>query len=182
MANIVPPGLLTLKNVKRKDQYRLRRTSWQRLGDALPEMPESEDGGGSWPRFATRPRRVSHSARAGKEAYYVQVAFQYVPPGVAHRRWTLRDDNHGHHHGVVRLAECPLYLELHWRKSAQDLSLPVGVFRLNLGELLRGGYIRHEPVGTPSPRVRVRVVREGDGSFYVQARSDVPRFFLAQIK
>ena len=39
---------------------------------------------------------------------------QDIPPGVARRRWTLRADNHGHHHNRVRLSECPLYLELRW--------------------------------------------------------------------
>ena len=104
---------------------------------------------------------------------------QDIPCGAAHRRWTLRADNHAHHHSIVSLSECPLYLELHWRPTAADAVRPVGVFRLDLDDLLRKGFIRHEPTGSHGSFVRVRVVRDDDGSFYVQTKRDEPRFLLA---
>lgn len=104
---------------------------------------------------------------------------QDIPRGAAHRRWTLRADNQAHHHGIVRLSESPLFLELHWRPTAVDAVRPVGVFRLDLNGLLRGGYIRYEPVGSHGSDVRVRIVRDDDGSFYVETKQDEPRLLLA---
>lgn len=91
-----------------------------------------------------------------------------IPPGAHVRKWTLRNDNNSHHHGVVKLKESPLYLEFSWRQSAADPVMWVGVFRLNLPGLLQGGYIRYEPVNSIGPKVRLRVVRAIDGKFYVQ--------------
>lgn len=106
-------------------------------------------------------------------------AVQDIPRGAAHRHWTLRADNHAHHHNIVSLSESPLFLELHWRPTAVDSARPVGVFRLDLDGLLRDGYIRHEPAGSHGSDVRVRVVRDDDGSFYVETKRDGPRLLLA---
>jgi hypothetical protein len=38
------------------------------------------------------------------------------------RRWTLREDNQSHYHGVVSLNESPLLLELLWRPMLQPRS------------------------------------------------------------
>ena len=105
-------------------------------------------------------------------------AVQVVPPSAAHRRWTLRADNHGHHHGRVNLSECPLYLELNWRRSADDPVRPVGVFRLDLVELLRARYIRSEPADSRGSDVRLRIVRYADDSFYVQVNRHGPGLLL----
>lgn len=99
--------------------------------------------------------------------------------GARIRRWTLRDDNNSHHHGVVRLSESPFYLELSWRRTAIDPAQRVGTFRLNLPDLLRGGYIRPDPADSLGTDVRLRIVRSDDGSFYVQANHDGPRVLLA---
>src|SRR5437773_744195 len=101
-----------------------------------------------------------------------------ISPGAMMRRWTLRADNHGHHHGIVRLSECPLYLELQWRPTAVDSVRPVGVFRLDLPDLLRQRYVRSEPVGSHGPAVRLRIVLADDGSFYVQTNKHGPRLLL----
>jgi len=101
-----------------------------------------------------------------------------IPSGAAHRRWTLRADNHGHHHSKVSLSECPLYLELNWRRSVDDSVQQVGVFRLNLAGLLREGYIRTEPINSRSLNVRLRIFRSDDGSFYVQTKRRGPQFLL----
>lgn len=104
---------------------------------------------------------------------------QDIPPGAARRRWTLRADNHGHYHGIVRRSECPLYLELDWRPTAVDSVRGVGVFRLNLTGLLRDRYIRPEPADSHGPNVRLRIIRADDGSFYVQTNEHGPRLLLA---
>ncbi|MGH9896809.1 MAG: hypothetical protein ACREA0_33380 [bacterium] len=95
-------------------------------------------------------------------------------PVAASRQWTLRDDNQGHHHGVVRLSESPLYLALSWKETAADPEQPVGVFRLDLRGLLEAGYIRHDPVGSSGDDVRLRVVRRADGTFWIQAKDAGP--------
>ncbi len=113
------------------------------------------------------------------ENHHLSEVVQDIPPGVARRRWTLRTDNHGHHHGIVRLSECPLYLELHWRPTVVDSVRRVGVFRLDLTSLLRDGYIRPEPADSHGPDVRLRIIQADDGSFYVQTNRNGPRLLLA---
>lgn len=107
-------------------------------------------------------------------------AVRDIPPGAARRCWTLRADNHGHHHGRVRLSECPLYLELQWRPTAEDTVQRVGVFRLDLTGLLRGGFIRPDPADSHGPDARLRIVRADDGNFYVQTNERGPRLLLAR--
>jgi hypothetical protein len=101
------------------------------------------------------------------------------PPGSHVRNWTLRNDNHGHHHGVVSLSESPLYLHLSWRRTAANAPHRVGTFRLNLSQLLQGGYVRADPADSSGTDVRLRIVRADDGRFYVQANDDGPRRLLA---
>jgi hypothetical protein len=57
-------------------------------------------------------------------------------PAEKPRRWTLREDNHSHHHGVVNLSESPLFLELWCRESLTDAPHLVGIFQLDLNGLL----------------------------------------------
>ena len=91
------------------------------------------------------------------------------------RRWTLREDNQSHYHGVVSLNESPLLLELLWRPNATAQVSRVGLFRLNLEKLLAGGYIRRDPVDSIHGNdVRVRFV-QANGRFYIQTRSGEPR-------
>jgi hypothetical protein len=101
-----------------------------------------------------------------------------APTGASVRNWTLRADNNAHHHGRVRLAESPLYLDLSWRPSATERVEHVGVFRLDLPGLLQGRFIRHDPAGSDGPEVRLRVVRTSDGRFYIQSRAAQPRVEL----
>lgn len=105
-------------------------------------------------------------------------AVDSTPSGAHIRRWTLRDDNHGHHHGVVSLSKSPLYLDPSWRRTASDPLKKVGTFRLDLAELLPDGYIRYDPLGSSGPHVRLRIVR-ADGHFYVQVNDLGPRVLLA---
>ena len=91
-----------------------------------------------------------------------------VPEGAAHRSWTLRTEL-GHHNCCVRLSESPLYLELSWRKTAKDPAHCVGIFRLELKELLRKRYIRPDPINDPdSEYVRVNIVLNDKNQFSLQ--------------
>jgi hypothetical protein len=97
-----------------------------------------------------------------------------VPPGAKVRRWTLREDNDAHYHGIVNLSESPLFIELWHRESAVEDPVPVGTFRLDLKKLLDRGFIRRESGGRAGS-VRLRIVRASDGVFYVQVNSKGPR-------
>src|SRR5262245_18872501 len=90
-----------------------------------------------------------------------------VPVVASHRRWTLRVDNHAHHHCVVRLGESPLYLELSWRATKTAPVKPVGLFRLDLYGLLRNGFVRPEGHETPPSLIRLRIVQAEDKHFYI---------------
>lgn len=95
-----------------------------------------------------------------------------TPAGAGIRQWPLNDDR-GEHHGVVDLAESPLVLDLRWRRTSGAATNPVGVFRLDLRGLLEAGCIRTEPT-RGNGKVRLRVARRVDGSFWIQARSSGP--------
>lgn len=97
-----------------------------------------------------------------------------VPHGAMHRRWVLRDDNQRHFHGVVRLSESPLYVELFWKADARSREQLVGLFRLNLPALLRQGYARREREDSPSDEVRLRFVRGDRGVVLIQVRDEEP--------
>lgn len=119
--------------------------------------------------------------RSSATSFLVETA-EGVPPGAKVRTWTLREDNNAHFHGVVRFSESPLYLELSWRPSAMGQVTRVGLFKLNLHGLLEGRYVRHNPVGSNGPELRLRIVRAADGLFYIQARRDSPRIELAPVR
>ncbi len=98
---------------------------------------------------------------------------QVAPAGAKVRKWILREDNNSHYHGVVRLDDSPIYLELFWRRTAESPVHRVGLFRLNLPGLLQGRFIRYEPADSSGPEVRLRIVR-AEGQFFVQARQEGP--------
>jgi hypothetical protein len=60
-----------------------------------------------------------------------------------------------------------LYLYLSWRETALHPRKNVGLFCLNLPQLLSGGYVRFDPEDSAGPFVRLRIVRDG-GAFYIQ--------------
>jgi hypothetical protein len=98
-------------------------------------------------------------------------------PAEKPRRWTLREDNHSQHHGIVNLSESPLCLELWCRESLTDPPHFVGSFQLDLTGLLDGGFIRREPSGH-SGNVRLRIFKADDGHFYIQTNDKGPRLSL----
>jgi hypothetical protein len=95
------------------------------------------------------------------------------------RQWTLRNDA-GHHHGIVRLSESPLYLALSWKETADAPVQPVGLFRLDLRGLLAEGYIRYESEEMKGENVRLRVVRRDDHAFCLQVNAKGPALVLDQ--
>ena len=98
-----------------------------------------------------------------------------LAPDDAHvRRWVLRDDNQRQHHGVVRLDEDPLYLELHWKQSARGKEQRVGLFRLHLARLADAGYIRPDGDDATSGEMRLRFYRGERGVVCIQVRHDEP--------
>lgn len=99
---------------------------------------------------------------------------QTAPIGAKIKQWTLRVDNNSHHHGVVRIDESPLYLELSYRLTATSPVKRVGLFRLNLPGLLRDGYIRFEPANASGPELRLRIIRSVDGVFFIQVNQKSP--------
>ena len=101
-----------------------------------------------------------------------------APWGASVRRWTLRDDNHCHYHGVVSVVDSPLYLELSWRRTASSPVHRVGTFRLDLYNLLDDGYVRPEPADSSGPEIRLRIVHANDGQFYIQVNQDGPRLLM----
>lgn len=103
------------------------------------------------------------------------------PAGVTCRRWVLRDDNQRHVHGVVRLSENPLCVELHWKANARGREQLVGRYLLNLPALLAGGYIRHERESAPGDELRLRFHRGDRGAVHIQARDDEPALAIGTV-
>lgn len=101
-----------------------------------------------------------------------------IPPVARCRNWTLREDNGAHFHNIVDMSESPLVLNLSWRPDAQGKASLVGIFKLNLRELVRGGFIRHEPENSSGSKLRLRIKHAGGGRFFVQPRDGAPRFQL----
>lgn len=96
------------------------------------------------------------------------------------RTWTLRDDNHQAHHGVVGGLETPV-IRLQWRSSASAPVQVVGTFRLHLRTLLRERYVRAEPVGGTGDRLRVRFCRQQE-VIYLQVNEDSPALPIGQVR
>jgi hypothetical protein len=96
------------------------------------------------------------------------------PPGAHARRWVIRDDNDQHYHGVVRLDEDPLFLDLQWKPDAHGREQRVGLFRLHLAELLRAGYVRREGEDPNGAEIRLRFCRADRGVVLIQSRDDAP--------
>jgi hypothetical protein len=115
------------------------------------------------------------NVNAGRAAVCQRV--RRAPDAATVRHWTLRADNHNHHHGVVMLSESPLYLDLSWKPTTDGAKQRVGLFRLNLLALLAGGYVRVEG-NEADGKVRLRVFQSDDGKFWIQIRGDEPAMQL----
>jgi hypothetical protein len=61
------------------------------------------------------------------------------------RNWTGNDESARNHHNKVPLSESPLRVRLSWKKGPKDSARLVGIFDLDLKQLLKAGYVRYEP-------------------------------------
>jgi hypothetical protein len=152
---------------------------WQTLQQQAPAGAEPTAHSPRLPASSeTRPSNNPWRKERLSQTRHLCEIVPTVPKGVNVRSWTLREDNHAHFHGVVRVTESPLYLALSWRPNAIGRVRQVGLFKLDLCGLLQGGYIRHDPVDSAGPELRLRTVRAVDGLFYIQARHNGPRIQL----
>jgi hypothetical protein len=93
----------------------------------------------------------------------------------------LRDDNQQHYHGVVRLSENPLYVELYWKPSTRGREQRVGTYRLDLSGLLANEYVRYEQERAPGDEVRLRFYRGDRGVVYIQSHADQPALAIGTV-
>lgn len=96
-------------------------------------------------------------------------------------RWTIRDDNRQHYHGIVSLSNTPFYIELRWKPTSDGPEQLVGRYRLRLPELLAGDFIRFEHEGVARDSVRLRFYRGADGVIFIQARTDRPALPIGRV-
>jgi hypothetical protein len=85
------------------------------------------------------------------------------------RDWTGNDESARNHHGRVDLSESPLRLRLSWKKSPKDSAHLIGVYDLDLRQLLSAGYVRVEP--KTQNEIRLRFYHGRDGIIYIQVNS-----------
>ena len=95
------------------------------------------------------------------------------------RDWTGNDESKRNHNGHVPLSESPLRLRLSWKKSPNDSARLVGIFDLDLKQLLRGGYIRYD--ADSESEVRLRFYHDWDNLIYIEAKSNEPRLPLGRV-
>ena len=83
------------------------------------------------------------------------------------KAWTGRDDNHGHHHGLVRLHDSPIRISVHWKASDEGKVMPVGKYQIDLRELIRSGFAREVDecaflrFQSASERIEIAINRSG---------------------
>lgn len=85
------------------------------------------------------------------------------------RDWTGNDESDRNHNGKVPLSESPLRLRLSWKKGPKDSARLVGIFDLDLKQLLKAGYIRYEPKS--KDEVRLRFYHDWDNVVKIQVNS-----------
>jgi hypothetical protein len=113
---------------------------------------------------------------------YLCELVQDVPPGSKLHIWKKPRADHNSSaegsdwHAKVRISDRPYYLDLYWRKTANDPAVRVGVFCLDLPGLLREGYIRRD---SEDSDIRLRFFRANNGNVYVQTKQHKPELFIA---
>lgn len=85
------------------------------------------------------------------------------------RDWTGNDESDRNHNGKVPLSESPLRLRLSWKKGPKDSARLVGIFDLDLKQLVKAGYIRYEPKS--EDEVRLRFYHDWDNVVNIQVNS-----------
>ena len=84
--------------------------------------------------------------------------------------WTANEDDAGHHHGLLDLNEVPCYLALYWQSRTRGRTVHVGTYKLNLRRLASAGYAQEKP----GHRVRLRFVRDQDGTVEIRPNDSSP--------
>jgi hypothetical protein len=144
---------------------------------------EGDDKPPTWFRYEDKLIRPNKQAHMENQNLYELV--QDIPPGVKPHIWEKPRADHNRSaegsdwHAKVRLSDRPYYLELYWRKTANDPAVRVGFFRLDLAGLRRAGYIRSESENSQDSWVRLRLFRANDGKVYVQTKQDEPKLQIA---
>lgn len=95
------------------------------------------------------------------------------------RDWTGNDESERNHNGKVPLSESPLRLRLSWKKSPKDSARLVGIFDLDLKQLVKAGYIRYEPKS--ESEVRLRFFHDRDNVVYIQVNSKERRLPIGRM-
>jgi hypothetical protein len=123
-------------------------------------------------------------SRSDVENQYLCEPVQDIPSNTKLHIWKKARADHNSSaegsdwHAKVRLSDRPYYLDLYWRKTANDPAVQVGVFRLDLVGLLSKDYIRRESEDSQVSEVRLRFFRANNGNVYVQTKQDKPGLFI----
>jgi hypothetical protein len=119
---------------------------------------------------------------------------QYPPPNMRHlvqrvegagadrfsRDWTGNDTSARQHHSIVSLSEGRLRLRLSWKKSRDDSPRVVGVFDLQLQQLLDKQFVRVEK-GVENA-IRLRFYHDPDGMIYIQVNRKGPKLPIGKVQ
>lgn len=90
--------------------------------------------------------------------------------GPVSHEWTGNEDDAGEHHNAIDANEVPCYLALYWYSRRAGKTVHVGTYRLNLRRLAKAGFAREEG----PKKVRLRFVREADGTIVIQINASGP--------
>jgi hypothetical protein len=105
-----------------------------------------------------------------------------VPPGSISsrkpKRWTLNDEIHSHYTSAVNLSETPLEVELWFKTDRKAQKKRIGMCSLDLPKLLESSYIRYDPAGQVSTKVRVRIVHLKGEQFGLKINNSGPLMLL----
>ena len=96
------------------------------------------------------------------------------------RDWTGNDESARNHNGVVYLKESPLRLRLSWKKSATDTAQFIGVFDLDLQQLLDAKYVRTEP-NKDQGAIRLRFYHGPGDVIYIQTNLQGPALPVGKV-
>lgn len=94
-----------------------------------------------------------------------------------YRRWTGNDDFEHHYHIAIPSIQKSLYLNLSWKRESEGTAKFIGLFRLNMEELLSEGYIRKDG----SSKVRLRICHGSDNILYIQTKSGKPALAIGTL-
>jgi len=90
--------------------------------------------------------------------------------GPVSHEWIANEDDHAHHHGLLDANEAPCLLALYWQSKRAGRTVHVGTYRLNLRRLAKAGFA----VEKPGNKVRLRFVRDSDGTVEIRPNDSSP--------